>query len=292
MDIVSWLLAKQYTNNIVDAQREETNDIVNVLGAKNMLAIDATSSIEYGVNYTFNEDGSVDIQGTTDENGSGITISSGRRFPKGVYKITTGQEIEQGSHVCVYSVNMRTGDIYGISNSDMGGGLGEFIVDENNENASIGFVISCDENLTYDLTIYPMCRLASIKDDTFVPYSRTNQELTKITKNLENIITPSGIQYYYDEQDISPVSLKVIKYGKTVALDCSITPHREGRFAIAGNLPYCVTNIAYGTGRNYEESPTRISPNEFWLSGDTLYVNVHEDAISPCSFSLTYLCSN
>lgn len=292
MDIVSWLLAKQYTNNIVDAQREETNDIVNVLGAKNMLAIEATSGIEYGVSYTFNKDGSVDIQGTTDENGSGIIINSGRRFPKGVYKITTGQEIEQNSHICVYSVNMRTGDIYGISNSDMGEGLGEFTVDENNESAYIGFVISCDENLTYDLTIYPMCRLASIKDNTFAPYSRTNQELTEITKNLADIVTPSGIQYYYNEEDISSVSLNVVRYSKIVALDCSIVPNKEGRFAIAGNLPYCATNIVYGMGRNYEESPTRISPNEFWLSGDTLYVNVHEDAISPCSFSLTYLCSN
>ena len=290
MDIVSWLLAKQYTNNIVDAQREETNDIVNVLGAKNMLDIDATSSIEYGINYTFNEDGSVDIQGTTDENGSGILINSGRRFLKGIYKITTGQEIEQGSHVCVYSVNMRTGDIYGISNSDIGGGLGEFIVDENNENASIGFVISCDENLTYDLTIYPMCRLASIEDDTFAPYAKTNQELTTMTKGLRQI-TPSNIQYYYDEEDIS-VRLNVVKYDRMVALDCYITPHKEGRFAIAGNLPYCVTNIAYGIGRNYEESPTRISPNEFWIGGDVLYVNIHEDAISSCSFSLIFLCSN
>lgn len=290
MDIVSWLLAKQYAKNIVDAQREETNDIVNVLGAKNMLSIKAVSSVEFGVSYTFNEDGSVDIQGTTDENGSGILINGDMTLDKGVYKITTGQEIERDSHVCVYAVNMRTGHIYGISNGDIGGALGEFTISENDEGVPIGFVISCDENLTYDLTIYPMCRLASIKDDTFAPYAKTNQELTTMTKGLRQS-TPSNIQYYYDEEDMS-VSLNIVKYDRMVALDCYITPHKEGRFAIAGNLPYCATNIAYGIGRNYEESPTRISPNEFWIGGDVLYVNIHEDAISSCSFSLIYLCSN
>lgn len=291
MDIVSWLLAKRYTNNVVDKQKKEINDIVNILGAKNILEIDETSQTVMGVQYTFNEDGSVKIQGTTDENGSRIIISHGNKLARGTYKLTTGQEIEQNSPICIYVVNMITGYIYGLSRDDTGGALGEFTISEEDaERAFIGFVISCDENLSYDTTIYPMCRFASIEDDSYAPYAKTNQELTQITKSLKQI-TPSNIQYYYDEEDIS-VTLNVIKYSRIVALDCSITPHREGRFAIAGNLPYCATNIVYGTGRNYTDSPTRVSPNEFWLSGDILYVNIHEDAISPCSFSLMYLSSN
>ena len=287
MDVVSWLLAKRYTNNVIDKQKKTINSMAN-LGVKNFIPISpnkihTTDTVE-GISYYFNTNGSISVSGTASENGSGIIIGDTVRLSKDTYKITTGQEVEENSHICVYVIDWWTGEIYGISRENEG----IFTIDENNENHPLVFVISVDENLTYDsVIIYPMCRLAEITDDTYVPYGKTNAELTQITENLKQT-TPSNIQYLYDEEDIS-VSLDITKYDRVVSLNCSIIPHKEGNFIIASNLPYSAISPVYGVGRHTYDSPTKMSPNEFWLSGDTLYINVHENGISSCIFSLLYL---
>lgn len=282
MDIVTWLLSKRYSDNVVAKTNDEINDMVNVLGAKNMLPITESSDTVMGVSFTINDNGSVDIEGTTGAEGSGILLGY-NILPKGTYKLTTGQAIEQDAHICVYAFDATTYEILGISRDDSGGALGEFTIDEG---ANIGFVISADENLTYNLTIYPMCRLASIESDSFVPYTKTNKELTAIANKLQTF-TPTGITLVDNGDDISAyVGIK--QYGNVVTVDCTVTPYVADTFTIARGLPYCANVTVIGNGR-HTNGNTEVSPNEFWITGDELMIRTHSDGLSYGIYTITYI---
>lgn len=153
----------------------------SILGAKNLLPVTMTSQVLSGV--TFTVDSASGIIGVSGNN-SGTPFSDviGTTLLKpGTYKVTTGQATELNAQIGIAVTNASSGTILARS-----------------WNGTEVFTISSDTQVKFHIevnvtgmitstTIYPTCKLDSIKDESYVPYSKTNSELTVGLSNLSNI---------------------------------------------------------------------------------------------------------
>lgn len=156
----------------------------SILGAKNLLPVTMASQVLSGV--TFTVDSSSGIIGVSGNN-SGTPFSDviGTTLLKpGTYKVTTGQATELNAQIGIAVTNASSGTILARS-----------------WNGTEVFTISSDTQVNFHIevnvtgaitstTIYPTCKLASIKDESYVPYSKTNSELTT---ELSRIVNPKNI---------------------------------------------------------------------------------------------------
>lgn len=154
---------------IADYVEGKVAPMLNVLGAKNLLKNNAVSQTINGVTFTVNSDGSVILNGTASDNGF---------------------------------FNLNT-NLVGIFTADMYVGLGAESATQNgytlshgvsNSEFTIGYTLSnhtcwigiLNGKVYNNVTVYPMIRLASIEDDTYEPYSMTNQQLTPYAQSQSN----------------------------------------------------------------------------------------------------------
>lgn len=158
----------------------EIADMNNVLGAKNILPNVTKTQTVNGITTTLNSDGSITINGTStgweqDDILKGL-------LKKGTYKISIGTPFP--THV--YGT-LRNDD---TDTTILNLGNGSNITEQE-------FTLSTDTNIRFyngvssgvtvsNLTFYPMIRLASIQDDTYVPYSMTNREMTAYVQAISN----------------------------------------------------------------------------------------------------------
>lgn len=144
-------------------QTLEGNDeaVLNVLGAKNLLPNNATSQTVDGVTFTVNSDGSVTADGTATKN-IYFHIADNVNFD---------QEVILSGGISNYAMLVAyDGSRYYY---DVGSG-----VTLSKGNYSY-IMILINENRTLSNTkFYPMVRPASVADGTYVPYAKTNKELT------------------------------------------------------------------------------------------------------------------
>lgn len=161
-------------NNFVDWES------YSILGAKNLLPVTMASQVLSGV--TFTVDSASGIIGVSGNN-SGTPFSDviGTTLLKpGTYKVTTGQATELNAQIGIAVTNASSGTILARS-----------------WNGTEVFTISSDTQVNFHIevnvtgaitstTIYPTCKLASIKDESYVPYSKTNSELTVELSNIAN----------------------------------------------------------------------------------------------------------
>lgn len=182
-DALSLSQKAEYT--LVDITDDEfsPNNLVDwgsysILGAKNLLPVTMASQVLSGV--TFTVDSSSGIIGVSGNN-SGTPFSDviGTTLLKpGTYKVTTGQATELNAQIGIAVTNASSGTILARS-----------------WNGTEVFTISSDTQVNFHIevnvtgaitstTIYPTCKLASIKDESYVPYSKTNSELTVELSNL------------------------------------------------------------------------------------------------------------
>lgn len=142
-----------------------------ILGAKNLLPNNATSRTINGVTFTVNSDGSITVNGTATNtaffyflgdafNNSGLTLN-------GTYKISSKNYISNVSYLRV-----------GITNGAYENITEEKEVTFNNNDIYAAIRINSGEVVS-NVTLYPMIRLATDTDDTYVPYAMTNRELTE-----------------------------------------------------------------------------------------------------------------
>ena len=166
----------------------EIADMNNVLGAKNILPNIAETKTVGGVTRTANADGSITLNGTSTGWGQSDVLKG--LLPKGTYKISIGTPLP--SNVWATLRNEDT------STSILNIGNGSSTVEGS-------FTLSSDTNVKLfcgieggvtvnNLTFYPMLRLASIQDDTYVPYSMTNREMTA---KISNVYTKSESDNHY-----------------------------------------------------------------------------------------------
>ena len=159
-----------------DQQRQEAEigDVANA-GAKNILRFTAKTETVGGVTFTVNADGSVTLNGTKTNN-DWFYLSVGNELKKGTYIISSGLPAQND-----YSVRLL------VSTQDSLGSAimvcaeqqqtKQYTLDQ--DYSGLYYAIRVSSGTTIDnLTIKPMLRLASITDSTFVPYAKTNRELT------------------------------------------------------------------------------------------------------------------
>lgn len=273
MDILSYILARNFTKKNIENTNNEVSDIVNVLGAKNLLKVTETDDYFNGISYDVNDDGSVRIYGhLTSEAGSGFVLNYNTNLAKGKYKLTTGQEDEHNTLIMIYAVDLADGQtILGRSDENNG----EFTL---SEDKNVAFGISADET-DVDIIIYPMCRLASIQDNTFVPYIMTNKELTENS----TLITPD---INLNDEYNAYVSVK--QYGKIVSVIVDYNASTTQNIRLATNLPPSVLGTVYGVCN--ETSVDKITSNVMQVDAyGNLDLKINEDGLGNLTMSLVYL---
>ena len=160
------------------ATQAEVNDIVNVYGAKNILPNNAVSKTVNGITFTVNSDGSVTVNGTASAY-TQFDLNTGVEYKEGKYAFN-GCPSGGGSSTYVLWVRNLAVTV-GVT--DKGSGTTLNVTNTDTFKASIVVYSGATVN---SLTFYPMIRLASITDDTYVPYSMTNREITPYVQAISN----------------------------------------------------------------------------------------------------------
>lgn len=272
MDILSYILARNFAKKNIKNVDNEIADITNTLGAKNLLKNTGVDTSFNGIQYTVNNDGSVRIYGNlTSEMGSGFVLNDNAYLQKGSYKLTTGQSNESETLIMIYAVDLADGGqtVLGQSNENNG----EFTI---TEDKNVAFGISADEP-EVDIIIYPMCRLSSIQDNTYVPYAMTNKELTE---NI-SLITPTF------NKNFDGGNIEVMQWGKIVSVYIDYDAISTGYVKLVTGLPPCITLFAYGTCIKSTSYTT--SPNIVAVSRDELTLEVKEGGTGRLAISLIYM---
>lgn len=176
----------------------QVKDMNNVLGAKNLLPFDleyikkihrsgiwvGNSYTIYGVTFTLETDDcgnllDIKINGTSN-NYITFYIYEGK-LAKGEYIISNHNSQK---NALFYSINSGSA-IQIVDHSD-------FTL---NEDAIIrAWIYLGVPSYNDNVLVYPMIRLASISDDTYVPYAKTNRELTEQTASIESDISAINTQ--------------------------------------------------------------------------------------------------
>ena len=139
---------------------------VQDIPSKNLLPNNASTTTVNGVTFTINADGSISTSGTAS---SGIQFTIGSLTLKsGIQYAFTG--CPSGGDLGSYFINFS-----GVVN-DTGNGATATPASDVTTNAVINIVSGTNMN---GKTFRPMIRLASIDDDSYVPYAKTNVELSK-----------------------------------------------------------------------------------------------------------------
>ena len=173
------------TSNAVAEEVEDLDteiaDINNVYGAKNLLSTPYYSESglnSNGVVYTINDDGSVTANGTA--NGSS-TFYLAYHVKGSKLQFINGcifSELSDGSSTTYFlSINQSASPwtSYCRINNE-----GEKVISGiPNDDTLVDIIIRVANGATVtNKTFYPMIRIASIKDDAYVPYAMTNKSLT------------------------------------------------------------------------------------------------------------------
>ena len=173
------LLVKPYIDSKIQTLTNQVKDMNNVYGSKNLLPLTKrTGGTQSGVTFTVNDNGSITVNGTA-TSGIGMNETVNKIFlgiiPKGEYLIS-----------CKKDKTTVAQAYYTITN-----GVSNIPVEEDkvlslDSDTTLNMWIYVSANVTYDnVTFYPMIRLASIEDDTYAPYAKTNRELTGYADNTE-----------------------------------------------------------------------------------------------------------
>ena len=260
----------------------ELSDYVNITGVKNFIPPDLLGDVVSGVTYTYiSGNGALILSGTSGDAGSAWNFSH-TELPASTYILTTGQPIEEGTDVCIYALT-EDSQLLGASSEDHGHGIGVFVLEEA---TTVYFGVSVEPEKEVDLTIFPMCRPASIHDSTFVPFAATNGELTKRILPWEkiNIITDN----IRAQQGIVGLQCDVKQCGYMVACRITYTPDTAGDITLAHGFPTNVLEHTFGIGYNYNTG--QLSPNYIWINAyGHLKIHVEPNEFDRCRFSIVYM---
>ena len=182
-DVVDTLIStatdKPLSANMGRVLGENVEAIVDVYGAKNILPFpyNETTKTFRGVTYTVSDDGIITTANTATNDGwfTLLSLSDGFIPPVGSYTVTG---CPSGGSVAGYVIDVRIEKTGGVVSHayDVGNGA-TFTID--NDVISFQVIIGVANGTDMSgLTFYPMIRDARITDPTFVPFAKTNLQLT------------------------------------------------------------------------------------------------------------------
>lgn len=158
-----------------------------VLGAKNLLQI---FNMSYsGINTVVNLDGSITSSGTkADTGGSNFRILEPNKLilPIGKYKLSLSGNTTK---ILRLALVPSAGDWITKAEVTSGNEV-EFEITSNDSDKTISmFFLSVESGDVINWTYYPMIRLSTDPDDTYVPYAMTNREITEELTVQESAVT-------------------------------------------------------------------------------------------------------
>lgn len=232
-EIKAYFATKQALTTKADST--EVNTINNFYGAKNLLPNYGKSQNINGVQITVASDGSYTVEGTNSGSYAEFELiptgKGGFTLPAGTYKFS------------------------GVFATQSGATTGNMAIEytDNTSNYCTGesstFTLSTAKTVkrvrhsinvgTFHAQVYPMLRLASIADDTYVPYAKTNKELTNNVESEEGTIT-------FNTANFTNNSSWVYKFGKTVSLQVAGTLQSTtvGSNIELMTLPFTASNVS------------------------------------------------
>ncbi len=271
------------TNKELTKQVAPIDDMNNILGAKNLLPNNATTQVLNGITFTVNADGSIGANGTASENTWLWLVSyaqGGFYLPTGNYSISgSASEASDAYNWSVYvtiageSTNLATDWGHNVD--------GVEFENTSASNQLISAIWIKSGAVLNNLLFKPMLRPASIKDESYVPYSKTNSELTvelsKRPVSFTKILNEATVTAY---RSANVVNIRVDFPAQS----------STGWVHVASNLPQPkFQNIARGIGIGGGAVNS-------WLSMGTdgiLSVLVQPDETNiAMAFTVTYVCDN
>lgn len=198
----TWEPYHESVEEAVEELQEFDSDYANVYGAKNLIP------------YPYDNSGRTDRGITFAVDDNGVISVTGNKTTGDLIQYYLVADISQGKNG--YDVNfIKKGMSYKLSGCPAGGSASTYrlrlilnynkssegLTEKHYSDTGNGVVFTPDFDVNYarlmidcygdsgttygDLTFKPMLRLASIKDDTWQPYAKTNKQLTEDVKRLE-----------------------------------------------------------------------------------------------------------
>ena len=167
-------------------------DAYNITGAKNLCPNNAVDTVTTDITWDVLSDGSIQVSGTPAAN---RFLELGYvTLPPGTYKVTTlaGQDEENSRVWLTVYAGSGYSNVIARSNSSSGTPNTFTLAIE----ATIKMALNVSSGAAINTRIFPMCRVASITDESYVPYAMTNRQLTS------QIIGLASIYRYTNPTDI------------------------------------------------------------------------------------------
>ncbi len=249
------------------AEQAEVNDIVNVLGAKNVLPFPyyAGSGTYNGVTITDNGDGSITLDGTC--TGMSFFVFYGGRYSLAPTTfVKKNEDYIATLEVVSGSMAINSGTSKFVFRNYITNATSPFVdifyeekvIDTRSVKFTYEPTASYDTSLVWyefnvgttfnNWRIRPMIRPASIQDDTYVPYAKTNQQLTEDTTALLDNTEVNGAVNMFDNILASPQVVNGITYtvNDNGSVTCNGTATANGGVMLGG--------IAVKSGKAYKIS--------------------------------------
>lgn len=183
------LIESGAVHSAIQTLTNQDSAMLNILGAKNVLPNTATTQVINGVTFTVNSDGSVTCSGTaTADTWFKINDLVPITWPDNTYMLSKCPGVYTWGSVQVQlydSSNTYLRAYYATPNEDT-------LIVSSSDAKYIATFIVVTNGKTINTTVYPMVRPASIKDDTYVPYTMTNKELTTALNDYCKVTLASG----------------------------------------------------------------------------------------------------
>lgn len=206
-----------------------------VLGAKNLCESKCPTSTINGITYTKNADGSYTISGVNDgTNPSTIRIDQSSPTGTDNLKSYSGRFTmslldANKNYVPNTTMIMMQNSTWSTLMSCDSSNSGIQTAEVNASNLFIYITVPKNADFSTPKTVYPMLRLASDPDNTYVPYAMTNRELTEELTVQESAITTS--------YTIGDIGNHIVKYGKVVQLSVKISGVTANAWDQIGTIP-------------------------------------------------------
>lgn len=164
--------------------QNQITDQTNVLGAKNLCPNNATAQSKDGITYTINADKSITANGTNSKaQRTSIDVALKLSLNPGIYYLSGCTNADAPIY---YGIKNASDNSAVTSGRDTGGGAIFTIL--SGQYVNIYVEVSASKTVS-NVKYYPMLRLASDPDDTYVSYAMTNRELTEKKINLSDLKT-------------------------------------------------------------------------------------------------------
>ena len=229
-------------NSVLNSTASEITTIVNEYSAKNLLSLKTTVSKvnASGLNVSFIDGGGIRVYGTktTSANGDLYFVPTAKTTlkPNTKYTLTVANSASNAITARMH-LNADGKTVYAIAEKNKTSI--SFTTPTGSDIYVEVYAVSVTDNNPIDITVYPMLRYASIKDDTFVPYAMTNRELT------EKVADTGWVKFTTTESYIDSANsdLKYRRCGKVVSFRCKMKFAKaiESKYLFTfwgGTLPY------------------------------------------------------